>query len=157
MWILREQVIERPYNLVRVALNTGDALSYKSTIDCPGSSTFNVVDPRLHAKLPGAASASPTRLVPRHPLSNWASILCAQLSKNLASALRGLLQHKLFLQDPISARYLLLRALDRRYGIVKAYQRKLDYGLVERAHYGHCMLNAAILARSSIPASRKHR
>ncbi|MCA1454150.1 hypothetical protein I6F35_13120 [Bradyrhizobium sp. BRP22] len=68
-------------------------------------------------------------------------------SKNLASALRGLVRRKLFLQDPIPTRYLLLRALDRRYGIVKSYQRKLDYGLVERAHYGHCMLHAAILAR----------
>ena len=67
-------------------------------------------------------------------------------SKNLADSLRGLFKRKLF-EDPRPTRYLLLRALDRRFGIVKTYQSKLDYGLVERAHYGHCMLQAAILAR----------
>ena len=65
----------------------------------------------------------------------------------LASSLRGLLQRKLLSQDPIPARYLILRALDRRFGIVKTYQRKLDYGTIERAHYGHCMLQSAMLAR----------
>ncbi|WP_156438655.1 hypothetical protein [Bradyrhizobium valentinum] len=65
----------------------------------------------------------------------------------LARRVRGLLQRKLFSQDPIPARYLILRALDRRFGIVKAYQRKLDYGTIERANYGHCMLQSAMLAR----------
>ena len=55
-------------------------------------------------------------------------------SKNLADSLRGLFKRKLF-EDPRPTRYLLLRALDRRFGIVKTYQSKLDYGLVERAHY----------------------
>jgi hypothetical protein len=67
--------------------------------------------------------------------------------KKLARRVRGLLQRKLFSQDPIPARYVILRALDRRFGIVKAYQRKLDYGTIERAHYGHCMLQSAMLAR----------
>jgi hypothetical protein len=65
----------------------------------------------------------------------------------LTGGLRRLLQRTLLSQDPIPARYLLIRALDRRFGIVKTYQRKLDYGTIERAHYGHCMLQSAMLAR----------
>lgn len=65
----------------------------------------------------------------------------------LTGRLRRLLQRTLLSQDPIPARYLLIRALDRRFGIVKTYQRKLDYGTIERAHYGHCMLQSAMLAR----------
>jgi hypothetical protein len=66
---------------------------------------------------------------------------------NLTSGLRRLLQRTLLSQDPIPARYLLIRALDRRFGIVKTYRRKLDYGTIDRAHYGHCMLQSAMLAR----------
>jgi hypothetical protein len=51
------------------------------------------------------------------------------------------------LQEPIPSRYLLLRALDRRFGFVRSYQSKLDYGTVDRVHYGHCMLQSATLAR----------
>jgi hypothetical protein len=65
----------------------------------------------------------------------------------LTGGLRRLLQRTLLSQDPIPARYLLIRALDRRFGIVKTYQRKLDYGTIDRAHYGHCMLQSAMLAR----------
>jgi hypothetical protein len=65
----------------------------------------------------------------------------------LTGGLRKLLQRTLLSQDPIPARYLLIRALDRRFGIVKTYQRKLDHGTIERAHYGHCMLQSAMLAR----------
>jgi hypothetical protein len=65
----------------------------------------------------------------------------------LSSRLSELLQRKLLWQDPIPFRYLILRAVDRRFGIVKAYQHKLDYGLIERPHYGHCMLQSAMLAR----------
>jgi hypothetical protein len=65
----------------------------------------------------------------------------------LTGALRRLLQRILLSQDPIPARYLLIRALDRRFGIVKNYQHKLDYGAIDRAHYGYCMLQSAILAR----------
>jgi hypothetical protein len=68
-------------------------------------------------------------------------------ANKLSNRVRGFLQRKLLTQDPIPARYLILRALDRRFGIVKTYQRKLDHGTVERAHYGHCMLQSAILAR----------
>jgi hypothetical protein len=64
----------------------------------------------------------------------------------LTGGLRRLLR-TLLSQDPIPARYLLIRALDRRFGIVKAYRRKLDYGTIDRAHYGHCMLQSAMLAR----------
>jgi hypothetical protein len=65
----------------------------------------------------------------------------------LSGGLRRFLQRTVFSQDPIPARYLLIRALDRRFGIVKTYQRKLDYGTIDRAHYGHCMLQSAMLAR----------
>jgi hypothetical protein len=65
----------------------------------------------------------------------------------LTGGLRRSLQRNLLSQDPIPARYLLIRALDRRFGIVKTYQRKLDYGTIDRAHYGHCMLQSAMLAR----------
>ena len=37
--------------------------------------------------------------------------------------------------------------LDRRFGLVRSYRRRLDYDLIERPHYGHCLLHAATLAR----------
>jgi hypothetical protein len=61
----------------------------------------------------------------------------------LTGGLRGIL----FSQDPIPARYLLRRALNRLFRIVKAPQRKFDHGTIDRAHYGHCMLQSAMLAR----------
>jgi hypothetical protein len=64
---------------------------------------------------------------------------------NLTNRLRGALHRSL--HEPIPSRYLLLRALDRRFGLVKSYQSKLDYGTVDRVHYGHCMLQSATLAR----------
>jgi len=65
----------------------------------------------------------------------------------LTGGLRGSLQGILFSQDPIPARYLLRRALNRLFRIVKAPQRKFDHGTIDRAHYGHCMLQSAMLAR----------
>jgi hypothetical protein len=59
-----------------------------------------------------------------------------------ANALRNLL-----FQEATPARLRVLRALDRRLGIVRDYRRRLDLGLIERPHYGHCMLHAALLAR----------
>jgi len=50
-------------------------------------------------------------------------------------------------REPLPARFFLLRALDRRFGILKRFQVKLNYGLVERPFYGHGMLQAAILAK----------
>ena len=49
--------------------------------------------------------------------------------------------------EPIPARFHVMRALNRRFGFVRSYRRKLDFGMVEWPHYGHCMLHAAVLAR----------
>jgi hypothetical protein len=49
--------------------------------------------------------------------------------------------------EPIPMHFRVLRALDQRFGFLKNYRRKLDHGMIERAHYGHCMLHAAMLAR----------
>jgi hypothetical protein len=50
--------------------------------------------------------------------------------------------------DPVvPLRLQALRALDRRFGLVRSYRRRLDYDLIERPHYGHCLLHAATLAR----------
>jgi hypothetical protein len=49
--------------------------------------------------------------------------------------------------EPIPTRFLILRALERRFGFLNSYRRRLDYGMVDRPPYGHCMLHAAILAR----------
>ena len=53
----------------------------------------------------------------------------------------------LVFSEPIPARFHVLRALNRRFGFVRSYRRKLDYGMIERPYYGHCMLHAALLAR----------
>lgn len=60
----------------------------------------------------------------------------------LASAIRNFL-----FGEPLPGRIFLIRALNKRFNLLKNYQRKLDFGLVERPHYGHCMLHAALLAR----------
>jgi hypothetical protein len=40
----------------------------------------------------------------------------------------------------------LLRALDRQFKLV-SYRDKLNYATIDRPHYGHCVLHAAMLAR----------
>lgn len=45
------------------------------------------------------------------------------------------------------SRLRVMRALDRRTGLLRNYRLKLDFGMIERPHYGHCMLHAAMLAR----------
>jgi len=66
-----------------------------------------------------------------------------------AAALRNLFSPRTYLSKctaPTTRR--LLQALNRRYEVVRDYRRKLDFGLIERPHYGHCMLYAAHLARA---------
>lgn len=43
-------------------------------------------------------------------------------------------------------RFILLRYLDRRLNFLD-YRSKLNYGVLERPHFGHCLLHAALLAR----------
>lgn len=50
------------------------------------------------------------------------------------------------LREPIPVRFLVLRWLDRRFNLF-SYSTKLEIGSVERAHYGHGLLQAAILAK----------
>lgn len=50
------------------------------------------------------------------------------------------------LDEPVPFRFLVLRWLDRRIDFLN-YRRKLNYGVLERPHFGHCLLQAAMLAR----------
>lgn len=50
------------------------------------------------------------------------------------------------LTDPLPLRLLALRYLDRRFNFL-SYRAKLNYNAIDRAHYGHCLLQAALLAR----------
>jgi hypothetical protein len=50
------------------------------------------------------------------------------------------------LNDPSPIRFLALRYLDRRFNFLP-YNAKLNHGAIERPHYGHCLLQAALLAR----------
>ena len=70
----------------------------------------------------------------------------ARIGRLRRSAVADSLRNILF-SEPIPARFHVLRALNRRFGLVKSYRRMLDYGMIERAYYGHCMLHAAMLAR----------
>jgi hypothetical protein len=49
-------------------------------------------------------------------------------------------------KEPIPARFIALRFLNMRFRRL-SYASQLEYGLLDRAHYGHCLLQAAILAR----------
>jgi hypothetical protein len=53
--------------------------------------------------------------------------------------------HRLF-SDPIPFRYLVLRYLDRRLDLL-SYADKLRWNIVDRPHYGYCLLQSARLAR----------
>lgn len=57
--------------------------------------------------------------------------------------MRGILDR---LDEPVALRFLVLRWLDRRLNFAD-YRRKLNYGVLERPHFGHCLLQAATLAR----------
>jgi len=70
----------------------------------------------------------------------------ARIGRLRRSAVADSLRNILF-SEPIPARFHVMRALNRRFGLVKSYRRMLDYGMIERAYYGHCMLHAAMLAR----------
>lgn len=48
--------------------------------------------------------------------------------------------------DPSPIRLLGLQYLDRRFNFL-SYRAKLNHGAVERPHYGHCLLHAALLAK----------
>jgi hypothetical protein len=50
------------------------------------------------------------------------------------------------LSDPIPFRYLVLRYLDRRLNLI-SYADKLRWNVIERPHYGHCLLQSARLAK----------
>jgi hypothetical protein len=50
------------------------------------------------------------------------------------------------LANPIPIRLRALRFLDRRFDFLP-YQAKLNYNIIERPHYGHCLLQAALLAK----------
>jgi hypothetical protein len=50
--------------------------------------------------------------------------------------------------DRFSARRQVVRALSRRGNWLASYRAQLDYGLIDRPNYGHCMLHAAMLAHS---------
>lgn len=50
------------------------------------------------------------------------------------------------LREPISTRFLGLRWLDRRFDLF-SYSTKLELGSIDRPHYGHGLLQAAILAK----------
>src|SRR5262249_20380511 len=47
---------------------------------------------------------------------------------------------------PIPLRFLILRSLDRRFDLLR-YPTKLKYNTIHRPYYGHCLLQAALLAR----------
>jgi hypothetical protein len=47
--------------------------------------------------------------------------------------------------EPLPARFIALRFLDRRLNLL-SYAQKLKFGWIERPHYGYCMLEAAKLA-----------
>lgn len=51
------------------------------------------------------------------------------------------------MKEPFPLRFSLLRWLDRRLDFLK-YRAKLDFNAIERPHYGHCLLQAALLART---------
>ena len=50
------------------------------------------------------------------------------------------------LREPIPARFIVLRWLDRHFDLF-TYSTKLEIGSIGRPHYGHGLLQAAILAR----------
>jgi hypothetical protein len=50
------------------------------------------------------------------------------------------------LTDPMPIRLRALRFLDRRFNFLP-YRAKLDYNVIERPHYGHCLFQAALLAK----------
>lgn len=50
------------------------------------------------------------------------------------------------LDEPVPLRFLALRWLDRRIGFLD-YERKLNYGALDRPHFGHCLLRSARLAK----------
>jgi hypothetical protein len=50
------------------------------------------------------------------------------------------------MDEPVPLRFLALRFLDRRFNFL-GYPSKLNLGVIERPHYGHCLLKAAELAR----------
>src|SRR5579862_5305691 len=51
------------------------------------------------------------------------------------------------MKEPLPLRFSVLRWLDRRLDFLK-YRTKLDLNAIERPHYGHCLLQAASLART---------
>jgi hypothetical protein len=51
-----------------------------------------------------------------------------------------------YLIEPVPVRFLALRWLDRRLDFL-SYTAKLNYSVLHRPHYGHCVLHAALLAR----------
>jgi len=51
------------------------------------------------------------------------------------------------LREPAPLRFAVLRWLDRRFDFLK-YRAKLDCNVIDRPHYGHCLLQAAQLART---------
>jgi hypothetical protein len=50
------------------------------------------------------------------------------------------------LREPVPLRFLFLRWLDQRFGLF-AYSTGIELGSVEMAHYGHCLLHTAQVAR----------
>jgi hypothetical protein len=50
------------------------------------------------------------------------------------------------LREPVPLRFLVLQWLDRHFDLLK-YRAKLDFDTIDRPHYGHCLLQAALLAR----------
>lgn len=50
------------------------------------------------------------------------------------------------LEDPMPIRLLVLGYLDRRLNFL-SYRTKLNYSAIDRPHYGHCLLQAALLAK----------
>lgn len=48
--------------------------------------------------------------------------------------------------DPIPFRYLVLRYLDRRLDFL-SYRDKVRWNVIERPHYGHCLLESAVIAK----------
>lgn len=48
--------------------------------------------------------------------------------------------------EPVPLRFLILRWLDRRLNFLE-YRGKLNYGVLDRPHFGHCLLKSAVLAR----------
>lgn len=50
------------------------------------------------------------------------------------------------LREPLPIRFTVIRYLDRRLNFLP-YSAKLEFDVVDRPHYGHCLLQAALLAR----------